>query len=131
MLRLLTVPNPTGAAFGGWRHPGGWPDNMVMNLSQSIAIAKTAERGKFDGLFLADGNGVRQLDRPELFKALKESDRPAVFEPVTLYAALSQQHRTPRVCGDRHDDLRGALSPGSQVRLARPPQRPVGRRGTS
>ena len=90
MLRLLTVPNSTGAAFGGWRHPGGWPDNMVMNLSQSIAIAKTAERGKFDGLFLADGNGVRQLDRPELFKALKESDRPAVFEPVTLYAALSQ-----------------------------------------
>lgn len=90
MLRLMTIPNPTGAAVGGWRHPAAWSDDYVMNLNHLTSIAKTAERGKFDGIFLADGNGVRQMANPELFKALLASDRPAGFEPVTLLSALSQ-----------------------------------------
>jgi FMN-dependent oxidoreductase (nitrilotriacetate monooxygenase family) len=88
MMNLITVPNATGGAVGGWRHPAAW-NNTVMNLEHMISIAQTAERGKFDCIFFADGNGVRQLDRPELFAALTPTDRPAGFEPVTLLSALA------------------------------------------
>jgi N-acetyl-S-(2-succino)cysteine monooxygenase len=60
-----------------------------MNLQNSINCAQIAERGKFDLIFLADGNGVRQMDRPALFAACSPSDRPAVFEPVTLLSAIA------------------------------------------
>ena len=78
-----------GSHLGGWRHPDAWP-TTAMNLSVMIETAKLAERGKLDMIFLADGNGVRQMDKPALFAANSPSDRPVVFEPVTLYAALSQ-----------------------------------------
>ena len=55
-----------------------------------IEMAQIAERGKIDMMFLADGNGVRQMDKPALFAANSPSDRPAVFEPVTLFAAVPQ-----------------------------------------
>ena len=55
-----------------------------------VEMAKIAERGKLDLMFLADGNGVRQMDKPALFAANSPSDRPAVFEPVTLFAAVAQ-----------------------------------------
>src|SRR3546814_20021517 len=60
MLKLMTVPAPMGGVCGSWRHPDAWPpgDNLVMNLDHMISIAKTAERGKLDGIFFADGLGV-------------------------------------------------------------------------
>jgi alkanesulfonate monooxygenase len=61
----------------------------MMNLQNSILCAQTAERGKFDLIFLADGNGIRQMEKPALFEACSPSDRPAVFEPVTLLSALA------------------------------------------
>ena len=50
------------------------------------------ERGgarKFDLLFIADGNAVRQMDKPKLFAANSPSDRPAVFEPTTMLSAVA------------------------------------------
>jgi N-acetyl-S-(2-succino)cysteine monooxygenase len=90
MLNLMTIPAPAGNVLGAWRHPDSWSDNLVMDLDHFISIAKTAERGKFAGIFLPDGNGVRQMDRPELFRAVSPADRPAIFEPVTLLSAISQ-----------------------------------------
>jgi alkanesulfonate monooxygenase len=81
-----------GGHLGGWRHPDSFPDT-TMRLERMVATAVTAEQGKFDFMFLADGNGVRQMDKPLLFAANSPSDRPSVFEPVTLYAALSQHTR--------------------------------------
>jgi len=78
-----------GGHLGGWRHPDSFP-TTTMQLRHMIEIAQLAERGKLDLMFLADGNGVRQMDKPILFAANSPSDRPAVFEPVTLFAALSQ-----------------------------------------
>ena len=78
-----------GAHLGGWRHPESFP-TFAMQLQNTIEVAKLAERGRFDLMFLADGNGVRQMDKPALFAANSPSDRPVVFEPVTLFAALSQ-----------------------------------------
>ena len=64
-----------------------------MQLDVMISTVKIAEQGGLDVIFLADGNGVRQMDKPALFAATSPSDRPAVFEPVTLFAALSQHTR--------------------------------------
>ena len=61
-----------------------------MNLDHAVEIAQTAERGQIDLLFLADGNAVRQMDKPALFAANSPSDRPAVFEPVTLMSAVAK-----------------------------------------
>lgn len=83
----------TGGALGGhlagWRHKDSFP-TTAMQLSCMVEMARIAERGKIDLMFLADGNGVRQMDKPALFAANSPSDRPAVFEPVTLFAAVAQ-----------------------------------------
>src|ERR1700712_138373 len=89
MMNLMTGVLGLGGHLGGWRHEDSWGD-QVMNLDHAIHIAKTSERGKFDLLFLADGNAVRQMDKPALFAANSPSDRPAVFEPLTLLTAVSQ-----------------------------------------
>jgi FMN-dependent oxidoreductase (nitrilotriacetate monooxygenase family) len=89
MMNLMTGLLGLGGHLGGWRHRDAWSDN-VMNLDHAIETARTAERGLFDLLFLADGNAVRQMDKPALFAANSPSDRPAVFEPITLMTAVAQ-----------------------------------------
>lgn len=89
MMVLMTSLIPMGSHMGGWRHPEAW-SRTAMNLDHAIRIAKTAERGKFDMLFLADGNAVRHMDHPDLFAASSRSSRPTAFEPLTLLAAISQ-----------------------------------------
>ena len=89
MMNLLVNGGALGGHLGGWRHRDSFP-STAMQLDCLVAIAKLAEQGGLDAMFLADGNGVRQMDKPALFAANSPSDRPAVFEPVTLFAALSQ-----------------------------------------
>ncbi|HEY2610732.1 MAG TPA: LLM class flavin-dependent oxidoreductase [Reyranella sp.] len=89
MMVLAFTGGALGGHLGGWRHRDSFPTTS-MQLQCMIEIAQIAERGKLDAMFLADGNGVRQMDKPALFAANSPSDRPAVFEPVTLFAALSQ-----------------------------------------
>jgi len=88
MMHLFTIPIPTGASIGAWRHPSAFP-KTVMELEPLLELAKTAERGLFDAIFFADGNGVRNMLKPDLFSALTPSDRPAAFEPVTLLSAIA------------------------------------------
>jgi alkanesulfonate monooxygenase len=89
MMILAVSGGALGGHLGGWRHRDAYP-SVTMQLDVMIATAKLAEEGGLDLIFLADGNGVRQMDKPALFAATSPSDRPAVFEPVTLFAALSQ-----------------------------------------
>ena len=77
-----------GSHLAGWRHPKAWP-KTVMNLQNSIEMAKMVEAAKLHFIFLADGNGVRGMDQPKLFAATAPSDRPAVFEPVTLLSVIA------------------------------------------
>lgn len=88
MMHLLAIPNMIGAHLGGWRHATAY-DDPVMNLPRMIEYARLAERGKLDGLFLADGNGIRDMDKPALFAANFPSARPGVFDPVVLMTALA------------------------------------------
>lgn len=89
MMVLGFTGGALGGHFAGWRHRDSFPSTS-MQLSCMVEMAQIAERGKFDLMFLADGNGVRQMDKPALFAANSPSDRPAVFEPVTLFAAVAQ-----------------------------------------
>lgn len=85
---LAANANAQGSHVGEWRHPDAW-DRPAANIENAIRLAQIAEAGKMDLLFLADGNGVRNLDKPDLFAATAPSDRPGVFEPVTLLSALA------------------------------------------
>ena len=87
-MHLLAIPNMNGAHLGGWRHSTAY-DDPVMNLPRMIEYARLAERGKLDGLFLADGNGIRDMDKPALFEANFPSARPGVFDPVVLMTVLA------------------------------------------
>jgi alkanesulfonate monooxygenase len=88
MMNLMTGILGLGHHLSGWRHRDSWP-STVMNIDNAIWIGKEAERGKLDLLFIADGNAVRQMDKPKLFAANSPSDRPAVFEPVTMLSAVA------------------------------------------
>jgi len=90
MMNLL-VGGALGGHLGGWRHRAS--PSTAMQLDCMVDIAILAEQGGLDAMFLADGNGVRQMDKPALFAANSPSDRPAVFDPVTVFAALSQHTR--------------------------------------
>jgi N-acetyl-S-(2-succino)cysteine monooxygenase len=89
MMVLGFTGGALGGHLGGWRHRDSFPTTS-MQLQCMIEMAQIAERGGIDMMFLADGNGVRQMDKPALFAANSPSDRPAVFEPVTLFAAVAQ-----------------------------------------
>ena len=88
MMNIVAIPNLVGGHLGGWRHKDAFA-KPVMNLEAFIEMTEIAERGKLDAVFLADGNGVRDMDRPALFAANHPSARPAFFEPTTLLSAVS------------------------------------------
>ena len=79
------LPAP-GHHVAAWRHPNAIPYGGL-DLGYYTAIAKTAERGKFDMLFLSDGVGIRTHynDKDELSRW----GRIVHFEPLTLLAALA------------------------------------------
>lgn len=81
---LAANANAQGSHVGEWRHADAW-DLPAANIANAVRLAQIAEAGKMDLLFLADGNGVRNMEKPDLFAATSPSDRPGVFfEPVTL-----------------------------------------------
>ncbi|MDB5416254.1 MAG: xenobiotic compound DszA family monooxygenase [Rubritepida sp.] len=90
MMNLVMMPNATGAHLGGWRHPDAW-SGTVMSLKHVVEAAQIAESGKFDAVFLADGNAVREMDKPTLFAANFPSARPVGFEPTTVLSAVAMK----------------------------------------
>ena len=84
-LRLGAFIMATGHHVAAWRHPGSQIDSGV-NIDHYIEVAKTAERGLFDQVFVADSPGLAFHGDDE---ALSRQGRVSYFEPVTLWAALS------------------------------------------
>src|SRR5580704_16000459 len=85
MMNLVTIPNLVGGHLGGWRHKDAFA-KPVMNLEAFIEMTEIAERGKLDAVFLADGNGVRERERPPLSAATPRPARPPFSEPTPLLA---------------------------------------------
>ncbi|WP_197277334.1 LLM class flavin-dependent oxidoreductase [Sphingomonas profundi] len=79
--------SPTGAHVGGWRHPDALVD-AGFNPDHWPKLAALLERGKFDMMFLADGNGVNGVDTPGLLET-NPTTRPVVIEPICLLSALA------------------------------------------
>ena len=84
-MRLGAFFNPTGHHVASWRHPRAQADAGI-NFDHYVELARTAERAKFDMLFLADNLGVRTADMAALSRSAQYI---ANFEPITLLGALA------------------------------------------
>lgn len=72
-----------GHHSGGWRHPEAEPDSRL-SLDSYVKWARTAERGLFDTIFLADTPALFGEGNPTAHQ------RPSAgFEPLTLLSAIS------------------------------------------
>ncbi|MED4452335.1 LLM class flavin-dependent oxidoreductase [Metabacillus fastidiosus] len=72
-----------GHHVAAWRHPEAEAHN-IMTFDFIKRLAQTAERGKFDVVFLADGYAVRGKKQNTIGQTVNTS-----FEPFTLLSALS------------------------------------------
>jgi len=77
--------HPTGHHVAAWLHPGSQPDAGV-NFKHYVELAQSAEKAKFDLIFLADESAVRQ-GRMEALSRWPQY--MAYFEPLTLLSALA------------------------------------------
>ena len=84
-MNLAAYYNPTGHHVASWRHPKAQADANE-NFEHYVEIAQTAERAKFDLLFLADSNSVRPAHIDALCRSVQFI---AHFEPLTLLSALA------------------------------------------
>src|SRR4029078_9160870 len=84
-LRLGAFFNPTGHHVASWRHERSQADAGI-NFKHYVEIAQTAERGKFDMIFLADNVCVREAKMEALSRSAQYI---ANFEPITLISALA------------------------------------------
>ncbi len=86
-IRLGAFIMATGHHVAAWRHPAAQAD-AGHNIDHYRDLAQTAERGKFDMVFVADSPaGWDAGADPEVRSRVSHS---AHFEPVTLWSALSQ-----------------------------------------
>src|SRR5258708_39702500 len=84
-MRLCASFNPTGHHAASWRHPDEQADAGI-NFQHYVEITQTAERAKFDLVFLADNLGVRDAKMEALSRSAQYI---ANFEPITLLSALA------------------------------------------
>ncbi len=85
-LALGAFLHPTGHHQSSWRHPDS-PRGASLDFAHYVRMAQSAERGCFDLLFLADGTFVD----PASEAARRANQYVAIFEPLTLLAALATQ----------------------------------------
>ena len=84
-MKLGAFIHPTGNHVASWLHPDAQIDAGT-NVEHYIALAQTAERGKFDLMFLADALATRDGSLEALSRWPQYM---AYFEPVTLLSAIA------------------------------------------
>jgi len=91
MMRLGLSIRGHGYHPAAWRHPDV-PADGTLHVEHYVRSAQTAERGKLDMIFFADGAGIRQGDTPR--GSLARTGRDMVeLEPMTLLPALAMVTR--------------------------------------
>ena len=85
MMKLGMFLEGTGHHVAAWRDPDVDPRGRV-SLAHFLDIARLAERGKFDLLFMADTNATFGADDVESWTRTTAGTR---LEPITLLAAMS------------------------------------------
>ena len=84
-MKLGAFFHPTGNHVAAWLHPGAEIDAGV-NFEHYARLAQTAERGKFDLMFLADAVATREGDPKSL---RRWPQYMCFFDPLTLLAGLA------------------------------------------
>jgi FMN-dependent oxidoreductase (nitrilotriacetate monooxygenase family) len=84
-MKLGVLFHPTGNHVASWLHPESQIDAGT-NFRHYVRLAQTAERGKFDAMFLADALAVRDGKREALSRWPQYM---AYFEPITLLSAIA------------------------------------------
>jgi N-acetyl-S-(2-succino)cysteine monooxygenase len=84
-MRLGAFLMPTGHHVASWRHPQADADAGI-NFKHYVQMAQTAERAKFDMIFLQDSLAVREA-HPEALR--RSAQYIANFEPITLISGLA------------------------------------------
>ncbi|MEC1154646.1 LLM class flavin-dependent oxidoreductase [Cytobacillus horneckiae] len=74
---------------GLWSHPEDQSDRYK-ELNYWVELAKLLEKGKFDGLFLADVLGVYDIHRGNSDAALEQAVQVPANDPLLLISAMSQ-----------------------------------------
>ena len=85
MMKLGAFVHETGQHVAAWRHPGAYAESGTV-FAQAVDVARTAERGKFDLLFLADSAAVGTFGTPE---SRGRMGKVVKFEPITVLSALA------------------------------------------
>jgi len=85
MMKLGMFLEGTGHHIAAWRDPDVDPHGRV-SLAHFLDIARLAERGKFDLLFMADTNATFGADDVESWTRTTAGTR---LEPITLLAAMA------------------------------------------
>jgi len=85
MMKLGAFFHPTGNHVAAWLHPEAQIDAGT-NFGHYAAITQTAERGKFDLMFVADAVAVRE---GRLAALSRWPQYMAYFDPLTLLPALA------------------------------------------
>lgn len=79
---------PGHLSAGLWRHPDD-QSFRYKELSYWLDLAKTLERGLFDGLFIADVLGIYDVYRGDRADALREAAQVPVNDPLQLVPAMA------------------------------------------
>lgn len=89
-MKIGLYATSTGGHVAGWRHPEAYADSGA-NVDRVAEMARLAEKGRLDYLFLADSLTMRGND----WEVLSRNSNRYVgqFEPVTLLSALSMVTR--------------------------------------
>jgi len=85
MMKLGAFFHPTGNHVAAWLHPESQIDAGT-NFQHYAEITRTAERGKFDLMFVADAVAVRE---GKLSALSRWPQYMAYFDPLTLLPALA------------------------------------------
>jgi alkanesulfonate monooxygenase len=84
-MKLGAFFHPTGNHVASWMHPDATIDAGT-NVEHYIELAQTAERAKFDLMFLADASATRD---GKLEALSRWPQYMAYFEPTTLLSAIA------------------------------------------
>ncbi len=85
MMRLGAFVHETGQHVAAWRHPKAHFHSGT-RFADMVEVARTAERGKFDFLFLADTAAVNLAGTPD---SRSRMGKVVKFEPMTILSALA------------------------------------------
>lgn len=94
-IKLGVMVPISGVHYGGWRHPLSQPERAT-DIEYYGEIARKAEAGKLDVIFLADSIALYEGTAEEQDRAkhaLMRAEPKRLLEPLTLLSALSTMTR--------------------------------------